>query len=82
MTESTHGRSLQTTHSGDLKYILAAFAAGFVLLAGLIIQRTDALDDRIDALAVQVTEIETELREHAEDHDVQAGAPRGLFFQT
>ncbi len=47
------------------KWLLGAYAAGFVLLAGLIVNRTDATNDRlsakIDAVAAQVADVKADV---------------------
>lgn len=46
-----------------LKWILVAFATGFVLLGGLVINRTDGLSDKISKLSqdIAVAQVRTEV---------------------
>lgn len=60
--ESVEGRlgSLGTKIDGQLKWLLIAFASGFILLGGLILNRTDALAEKIGAVSAQVAQVKTD----------------------
>lgn len=52
---------VNTRLDNQLKWLLIAFAAGFVALAGLILNRTDALSAKAEAISQQVGELKSDV---------------------
>jgi hypothetical protein len=63
---SEHIRSEATARQSEFRFLIGAFAAGFVILAGMLIFGYFRLSDRIEALSSSSVRVETRLDDLAQ----------------